>query len=102
MEVADGEIGPRLAQHPGHQLQLVVLHPYGRVLGRDGHGGVGEALVHLDVRIPPLPLVARRGDDVVIQGPDGVVRSEEHTSKLQSLMRISYAVFCLKKKTSTT
>src|SRR3546814_10305521 len=28
----------------------------------------------------------------------GVYRSEEHTSELQSLMRISYAVFCLKKK----
>src|SRR3546814_9644733 len=31
-----------------------------------------------------------------------VARSEEHTSELQSLMRISYAVFCLKKKTTTT
>src|SRR3546814_2974641 len=30
-----------------------------------------------------------------------VDRSEEHTSELQSLMRISYAVFCLKKKTTT-
>src|SRR3546814_4460722 len=30
--------------------------------------------------------------------PDGKLRSEEHTSELQSLMRISYAVFCLKKK----
>src|SRR3546814_9223349 len=30
------------------------------------------------------------------------IRSEEHTSELQSLMRISYAVFCLKKKTSIT
>src|SRR3546814_7842858 len=29
---------------------------------------------------------------------DGDARSEEHTSELQSLMRISYAVFCLKKK----
>src|SRR3546814_6233385 len=29
------------------------------------------------------------------------IRSEEHTSELQSLMRISYAVFCLKKKTYT-
>src|SRR3546814_7341778 len=29
---------------------------------------------------------------------DAIVRSEEHTSELQSLMRISYAVFCLKKK----
>src|SRR3546814_6571921 len=35
------------------------------------------------------------------QSPDAVqqqIRSEEHTSELQSLMRISYAVFCLKKK----
>src|SRR3546814_3448181 len=31
----------------------------------------------------------------------GLVRSEEHTSELQSLMRISYAVFCLKKKKTT-
>src|SRR3546814_8429712 len=31
----------------------------------------------------------------------GVGKSEEHTSELQSLMRSSYAVFCLKKKTST-
>src|SRR3546814_4754013 len=30
--------------------------------------------------------------------PSGWLRSEEHTSELQSLMRISYAVFCLKKK----
>src|SRR3546814_8235160 len=30
------------------------------------------------------------------------IRSEEHTSELQSLMRISYAVFCLKKKTKNT
>src|SRR3546814_4394153 len=33
------------------------------------------------------------------QGTLLVVRSEEHTSELQSLMRISYAVFCLKKQT---
>src|SRR3546814_4616467 len=32
----------------------------------------------------------------------GVDRSEEHTSELQSLMRISYAVFCLKKKKQDT
>src|SRR3546814_8697018 len=32
----------------------------------------------------------------------GAARSEEHTSELQSLMRISYAVFCLKKKNKTT
>src|SRR3546814_4025632 len=32
-------------------------------------------------------------------GQTVIIRSEEHTSELQSLMRISYAVFCLKKKT---
>src|SRR3546814_6343338 len=40
-----------------------------------------------------------------VEGPDPVCvvapRSEEHTSELQSLMRISYAVFCLKKKKTT-
>src|SRR3546814_3709426 len=40
------------------------------------------------------------GDDRVPRlGVVGGDRSEEHTSELQSLMRISYAVFCLKKKT---
>src|SRR3546814_6004153 len=43
--------------------------------------------------------IADRGDDL----PDRLrlFRSEEHTSELQSLMRISYAVFCLKKKNHT-
>src|SRR3546814_1797739 len=36
------------------------------------------------------------GERIASDGP--VTRSEEHTSELQSLMRISYAVFCLKKK----
>src|SRR3546814_994439 len=46
----------------------------------------------------------RDGDALVAEGlagfgPDASLRrSEEHTSELQSLMRISYAVFCLKKK----
>src|SRR3546814_4836427 len=42
-------------------------------------------------------------DDVLANGAifdltEGILRSEEHTSELQSLMRNSYAVFCLKKK----
>src|SRR3546814_5586120 len=47
----------------------------------------------------------RRGADTLVAEPakqlpeaGDVLRSEEHTSELQSLMRISYAVFCLKKK----
>src|SRR3546814_9277559 len=38
----------------------------------------------------------RSWNDVAGRLPSGVYRSEEHTSELQSLMRISYAVFCLK------
>src|SRR3546814_7224220 len=41
-------------------------------------------------------LAARR-----LHHPPALHRSEEHTSELQSLMRISYAVFCLKKKNKT-
>src|SRR3546814_6743621 len=37
----------------------------------------------------------------ITTGKEPPKRSEEHTSELQSLMRISYAVFCLKKKTKT-
>src|SRR3546814_10830615 len=40
----------------------------------------------------------KRGDGAVHCGVADPPRSEEHTSELQSLMRISYAVFCLKKK----
>src|SRR3546814_3118761 len=40
----------------------------------------------------------RRPNDHVVSRTTDAVRSEEHTSELQSLMRISYAVFCLKKK----
>src|SRR3546814_10779060 len=43
----------------------------------------------VEVRVPPF---------VAVQ----CIRSEEHTSELQSLMRNSYAVFCLHKKTTTT
>src|SRR3546814_7656861 len=44
--------------------------------------------------------VPRKVDLELCLAVDGSGRSEEHTSELQSLMRISYAVFCLKKKTN--
>src|SRR3546814_4494455 len=50
---------------------------------------------------PPLALVNQADNTFgkqVVEGGVGCRRSEEHTSELQSLMRISYAVFCLKKK----
>src|SRR3546814_3968758 len=46
-----------------------------------------------------VPVVVADGSRVE---EDGCIRSEEHTSEIQSLMRISYAVFCLKKKKNTT
>src|SRR3546814_9256487 len=47
---------------------------------------------HADLRASPSGRVD------IKDYPTAVTRSEEHTSELQSLMRISYAVFCLKKK----
>src|SRR3546814_2061187 len=44
------------------------------------------------------PLPDRAGGCLLDKGGADLLRSEEHTSELQSLMRISYAVFCLKKK----
>src|SRR3546814_8161816 len=48
--------------------------------------------------MPELGQPMHAFDRDLLHGPVGVRRSEEHTSELQSLMRISYAVFCLKKK----
>src|SRR3546814_177799 len=42
------------------------------------------------------------GEAATLASAGGMERSEEHTSELQSLMRISYAVFCLKKKKKNT
>src|SRR3546814_7843602 len=53
---------------------------------------VGRLPVEREARGEGLPALLA-GDVIAVE------RSEEHTSELQSLMRISYAVFCLKKKT---
>src|SRR3546814_15149407 len=65
----------------------------GRRVGRGGALGRRGHPFDLDVRTELA--VERAGEGM---GHDD--RSEEHTSELQSLMRISYAVFCLKKKTT--
>src|SRR3546814_1325098 len=57
---------------------------------------VGTNVVFLALAVPLGRLADRVGRARVFV--IGHVRSEEHTSELQSLMRISYAVFCLKKK----
>src|SRR3546814_5298350 len=50
-------------------------------------------------RVRPVPNSASTSNGAPCAPVKGSTRSEEHTSELQSLMRISYAVFCLKKKT---
>src|SRR3546814_30988 len=67
-----------------------------RVPGRPKSLGAQQHAIGLDMQldIPAYRLVRDRIERIVIDH----VRSEEHTSELQSLMRISYAVFCLKKK----
>src|SRR3546814_3817528 len=50
---------------------------------------------------PGSPVDGKRDVTRRLAGNVAGIRSEEHTSELQSLMRISYAVFCLKKKKRT-
>src|SRR3546814_5406198 len=82
--------------------QAVVLGDLGMHLPAVAAVDVGEH----GHRVPGLrggeddaAVLAGRGQGLFAQA--GFCRSEEHTSELQSLMRISYAVFCLKKKTLT-
>src|SRR3546814_7188715 len=56
---------------------------------------------HADLIQDQLAAVGEQRAKLILE-PMGRNRSEEHTSELQSLMRISYAVFCLKKKKKTT
>src|SRR3546814_2092983 len=67
---------------------VVVLAPTLRPIGRQ------QRPPHRPVERPGARRRVGQG------GAHGIARSEEHTSELQSLMRISYAVFCLKKKKS--
>src|SRR3546814_937005 len=90
VEVRLGAVGLGQA---GDRGELVVE------LGRAPGGVVGGRLGRLDLEehVGALVLDGLEGAD----GATELHRSEEHTSELQSLMRISYAVFCLKKKKTT-
>src|SRR3546814_10115624 len=77
-----------------------VLHLHVREL--DGKGSkrlskFNELIAGIRARVPVLFIQVGGSISFAPEG-DGEQRSEEHTSELQSLMRISYAVFCLKKK----
>src|SRR3546814_10381899 len=70
-----------------------------------GRGKVAlRSVEHLDEIMDALGVEAQKpeGEAQLVALDDFLqIRSEEHTSELQSLMRISYAVFCLKKKNIT-
>src|SRR3546814_2914905 len=82
----EAPIPARLHYHGKIALTVFMIYAHGRFVY------FGKRIALFTQRDGQFQL---RGDDLV--GIDGV-RSEEHTSELQSLMRISYAVFCLKTK----
>src|SRR3546814_2496962 len=84
-----------------HERAQIRLHELARTgeFRRDRCGEVTprrRAVTHADSRLRPDQLHRIASDRVAAARE--LHRSEEHTSELQSLMRISYAVFCLKKK----
>src|SRR3546814_2111371 len=71
-------------------------------IGNEGSGTVVAAGDSPEAQALIGKTVALLGGEMYAEYRCLPVRSEEHTSELQSLMRISYAVFCLKKKTKQT
>src|SRR3546814_7625459 len=68
----------------------------------DRRGATGDDLDPVDEIARDRRQTDAVADRRIGHGAPSVDRSEEHTSELQSLMRISYAVFCLKKKKKHT
>src|SRR3546814_9683043 len=98
------QVGEDAHQHEAlvDGLQVLVVPRRGRV--ERGEDLAAASGVELGTPVEHVQVAGRVGDRAhqeVAWHPDAD-RSEEHTSELQSLMRISYAVFCLKKKTQAT
>src|SRR3546814_6224124 len=99
-----------MIRRPPRSTRTDTLFPYTTLFrsGGDHHHAAGEQLLeqpaedHRVGDVADLQFVEAqqpgRSRDLLRRRPDRIVRSEEHTSELQSLMRSSYAVFCLKKK----
>src|SRR3546814_6833887 len=92
---------------PGAERHTIAVLPFVNMSGDAENeyfsDGISEEILNLLAKLTQLK-VASRTSSFVFKGKEtGIpaVRSEEHTSELQSLMRISYAVFCLKIKNKT-
>src|SRR3546814_6352544 len=107
-EASDAKIKSRRGRSP--DLRQLWFRNYRRSLDREAAtaaaGRLGVGVADGELRAVQAFDVVDRGAHQVLQAQRvdqqdhavGVDRSEEHTSELQSLMRNSYAVFCLKKK----
>src|SRR3546814_4493594 len=96
-----GSTSGEVAVRPNLSKRSALLFSWrkeGRCLDRLSTNGSGYRVHAPKVRCHQPP---RRGSPSSAPASSVVARSEEHTSELQSLMRISYAVFCLKKKKKT-
>src|SRR3546814_16946782 len=87
---------PQMAESIANALRLPLI----RII--EGSGGGGSVKTIETKGRANLPGGVGQASNYRLAAENmGTVRSEEHTSELQSLMRISYAVFCLKKKNKT-
>src|SRR3546814_1360090 len=95
-----------MIRRPPRSTRTDTLFPYTTLFRSDrlavefvawGRGEESWSVLHTEIEGDPDEEDVWLRLDELLQRP---LRSEEHTSELQSLMRISYAVFCLKKKNS--
>src|SRR3546814_6663197 len=96
-DVCSSDLGGRLDELVGQRL-LRDTTQFFRI-----HDALLQCTHQFDLATLAIALAARGGSARHYHAfvEDGAARSEEHTSELQSLMRISYAVFCLTKKKIT-
>src|SRR3546814_2490544 len=92
-----------MLRRPPRPTRTDTLFPYTTLFRSLFHGPLGRSrhaclLGLASVRLPMLGPMPRRRIVRPDENASKTIRLEEHTSELQSLMRISYAVFCLKKK----
>src|SRR3546814_8629217 len=102
--LVEGRAGEEIAIAPFGDFQHIALK-IAAVVEAEIIGGDGQIFerTHLRRRLNAEALALLREDFGVDRLRRPMTRrSEEHTSELQSLMRISYAVFCLKKNKTTT
>src|SRR3546814_4871366 len=91
-----------MSRRPPRSTRTDTLCPYTTLFRSTlrPQGAVNPIETSYEIGQDNIKTTGRPGICMVTRGPGATNRSEEHTSELQSLMRISYAVFCLKKKTN--